>query len=349
MPPGGSPSPSYLDGGEVGDVRASGETGVSSGTANTGGIDGSPDSTDGSADTRTPSRSCVDNATRDLACPGPGACLTEIDPAYVLLQDPLNGSSTGKLVGTPHPEVVPGVVGQGLHPMLNSEGAAVRYPITPKASGTLSFWVKVVAPLEFYRGANIGLVGHELTECDDFFMQIQSGDGLHVSIQSATGGTSFRDIFPSVLSWKPCETHHIVLTWGSDEHPELYLDGVWSTLSGAALPYLSLCNATTSSLLFGAARELYAASYSPGALVFDELLLLSRPLTGIEKSLVAIDDACPCLGPAVGEQWAGQEAYLACAANAVQALAAAGRIDSTQAASLVVRTMQAGCGLPTLR
>jgi hypothetical protein len=270
--------------------------------------------------------------------------LTEIDPTYVLLQDSLEGVSSGDLVGTPHPEFSPGVVGQGVHPMRNSEGAAVRYAMTPKAAGTLSFWVKVIAPLDFTRGSSIGLVGHESGMCDDFFMQIQSDGGLNVAIYSASGGTSFRDVFPAVLGWSSCETHHIVFTWGADESPELFIDGLWTRLTGAALPYRPGCDPAAMSLLFGASRELYQSSYSPGSMVFDELLLLNRSLTKMEKGLVAVDDACPCPGPAVGEEWASGQAYVDCVSQKAKALVTQGRIDSTQAGSMAIRATQAVCG-----
>jgi hypothetical protein len=339
----------FVDAGQGGDSTSAGGIVASGGITGTGGTTGGSarlggTSGGGSSATTASTRTCVGDPTRDVACPGPEACLNEIDPAYVLIQDHLDGSSSGKLVGTPHPEFSPGVVGAGLHPMRNSEGAAVRYAMTPKFAGTLSFWVKVIAPLDFMRGSSIGLVGHESGMCDDFFMQIQADGGLNVAIYSASGGTSFRDVFPAVLGWDSCETHHIVFTWSDDESPELFIDGLWTRLSGAALPYLPGCDPAPLSLLFGASRELYQSSYSPGSLVFDELLLLSRSLTNMEKALVAVDDACPCSGPAIDKTWDSPQAYVNCVSQKAKGLVALGRIDSTQAEGITTRAAQSSCG-----
>src|SRR5215475_6262207 len=79
-----------------------------------------------------------------------------VQPSDVIIYDPLDGSTVGTLVGNPPPAFVPGVFDEGAQPLRESVGAVIRYPIQPPASGTVLFWVKVVTPIECYRGINIG-------------------------------------------------------------------------------------------------------------------------------------------------------------------------------------------------
>lgn len=202
----------------------------------------------------------------------------------VIIYDPLDGSTVGTLVGNPQPVLAPGVFDQGAQPLRGSFGAAIQYHVQPPASGTILFWVKVVAPIEFYRGGNIGFYGREVGGCNDFFMQLQNNGGLNVAIFSGAGGTFFRDVFPEPLSWNVGEVHHLAVTWGSGVRPQFYIDGVQFTLRGAALPYVKNCGSSTTPLLFVASRELYQQTYSPGPFVFDDFSLLNRPLSAVEVS-----------------------------------------------------------------
>lgn len=214
-----------------------------------------------------------------------------LEPSDILVYDPLDGTTLGTRVGAPLPAFVPGVFGQGVQPLRNSTGpgnrptsAAVLYNIIPPSSGSLSFWLKVVAPIEFYRGPNIGWIGREDGGCDDFFMQLQESvptRGLDVAIFSGAGGTVFRDNFTEPLDdWLVGEIHHVAMSWGAGQKPVFYLDGVATELTGAALPFVPGCSANIP-FIFAAARILND-SYSPGAFVFDDFAMMVRRLTDTE-------------------------------------------------------------------
>lgn len=219
---------------------------------------------------------------------------SSVQPSDVIIYDPLDGLSLGTLVGNPPPAFVPGVFGQGAQPLRQSIGAAIRYSIQPPASGTILFWVKVAAPIEFYRGINIGFYGREAGICNDFFMQLQSDGGLNVAILSGAGGTFFRDVFPQPLLWRVGEIHHLAVTWGTGVNPQLYIDGVQFRLSGGSLPYVERCGSATAPFLFTTSREsLLQETHSPGPFVFDDFALLNRPLSASEVNEVFTNGQLP--------------------------------------------------------
>jgi hypothetical protein len=205
----------------------------------------------------------------------------QVHPSGAVLYDPFNGSTVGTAVGNPLPEFMQGVFNQGIRPTRGSSGAAIRYNITPGASGTVSFWVRLVEDIKLYPGDNIGFYGRESTDrdCNDFFMQLQSDGGLTVGIFSrGPDGLSFSASF-GIPSWKVCEVHHIAVTWGNGQQPRIYLDGVQQSIKNApALPYIPKCP-NSPPFLFAASRVRLQASYKPGPFVFDELLIYESPLS----------------------------------------------------------------------
>ena len=94
-----------------------------------------------------------------------------LEPSDILIYDPLDGATLGTPVDEINLEFVEGVFGQGVCP--TSTQAKVLYDIIPPhatippPSGSLSFWVKVVADIAFPAGTIsvcLGVQAHPVTK-----------------------------------------------------------------------------------------------------------------------------------------------------------------------------------------
>lgn len=206
--------------------------------------------------------------------------LKNIGTNHLVIYDSFDGSTEGTLVGSKLPVFTQGVFNEGIQTLRESSGSAVTYQgVTPSESGTISFWIKVISPIIFHSGINIGMYGREFGSCNDFFMQLQSDNGLNIAIHSGGGGTDFRDTFREPLLWTVGEKHHLVLAWGDGQKPVFYLDGKSHLLSGSPRGYVPRCPIGIP-FLFAASRvdSGYTHLYSPGSFVFDDFIMLKRSL-----------------------------------------------------------------------
>lgn len=205
-------------------------------------------------------------------------------PGEVLIDDKLEGSTTGTLVGSPPPVFVsqltagpPAIAAyssQGLYDPPGAIGAAVAYNVAVPSAGTLSFWLTVAAPASSWGitgvfgregvGANVG--------CDDFFMQT-SGSALDFGMYSASGGASIRNTIP--VTWTIGEVHHVVVSWGPGVTPTVYLDDVANQTTGTPGSFIPVCG--DAPFLFAADRASDTNGPNSASFIFDDLLLLNHP------------------------------------------------------------------------